>query len=68
MCSSDLIDPDDFVQWVFPRLVEYRRPLYRAIADDHGYTIDSQAAESVRDEADFLELVVETLGAAGRGG
>ena len=61
------IDPDDFVQWVFPRLVEYRRPLYHAIASDYGYTVESEAAESVRDEADFLDLVVDALGRAGRG-
>ena len=65
--DSGNIDPDDFVQWVFPRLVEYRRPLYRAIASEYGYAIDSQAAESARDEADFLELVVEALGADRRG-
>ena len=61
------IDPDDFVQWVFPRLVEYRRPLYHAIASNHGYTVESEAAESVRDETDFLDLVVDSLGRAGRG-
>ena len=64
--SCAAIAPDDFVQWVFPRLVEYRRPLYRAIADECGYTIDSERAETVRDESDFLELVAEALGAAGR--
>ena len=65
-CSGN-IEPDDFVQWVFPRLVEYRRPLYRAIATEYGYTIDSQAAESVRDEADFIDLVAGALGADGGG-
>ena len=65
--SCAAIDPDDFVQWVFPRLVEYRRPLYRAIAGEYGYTVDSEAAESVRDEADFLDLIVDALGRAGRG-
>lgn len=64
--SCDSIVPDDFVQWVFPRLVEYRRPLYLAIANDHGYSIDSESAESVRDEADFLDLVVSALGDARR--
>ena len=63
-CSRDIV-PNDFVQWVFPRLVEYRRPLYRAIAREHGYTIDSQDAESVRDEADFIDLVAGALGASG---
>ena len=66
LASVQDVDPDDFVQWVFPRLVEYRRPLYHAIAREHGYIIDSEASERVRDESDFLDLVVDALGEAGR--
>jgi hypothetical protein len=58
----DDIDPDRFVRWMFPRLVEHRRPLYQALADQHGYTVDSGDVEKVRDEADFLELIAATLG------
>jgi len=58
----DDIDPDRFVRWMFPKLVEHRRPLYQALADQHGYTIDSGDVEKVRDEADFLELVADALG------
>jgi hypothetical protein len=58
----DDIDPDRFVRWMFPRLVEHRRPLYQALADQHGYTVDSGDVEKVRDEADFLELISATLG------
>jgi len=57
----DDIDPDRFVRWMFPKLVEHRRPLYQALADQHGYTIDSGDVEKVRDEADFLELVADAL-------
>ena len=59
--SADDMDPDEFVQWIFPKLVEHRRPLYGELAERHGYTIDAQHAEHVRDEADFLALVAETL-------
>jgi hypothetical protein len=55
------IDPDAFAQWIFPRLLEHRRPLYEAIADRYGYTLDAGLAEGVRDEADFLALVADTL-------
>jgi shikimate kinase len=55
------IVPDDFVRWIFPKLVEHRRPLYQALADRHGYTVEARAVERVRDERDFLELVASTL-------
>ena len=55
------MDPDDFVQWVFPSLIAHRRPRYEAIARRCGYTVEARAAERVRDEADFLELVADIL-------
>ena len=57
----DDIDPDKFVRWMFPKLVEHRRPLYQALADRHGYTVDVRDVEQVRDEADILELIANTL-------
>lgn len=58
------IDPDGFVQWTFPRLVAHRRPLYQAIADRYGYTVEADEAERVTDESEFLELVAISLDAA----
>ncbi|HSG66543.1 MAG TPA: ATPase [Gammaproteobacteria bacterium] len=55
------ITPDDFVRWIFPRQLAHRRPLYEALADAHGYTIDARAAEAIQGEADFLELVGSAL-------
>ncbi|MCK5364579.1 MAG: ATPase, partial [Gammaproteobacteria bacterium] len=57
----DDIDPDRFVRWMFPKLVEHRRPLYQALADQYGYTVESSDVEKVRDEADILELISNTL-------
>ena len=57
----DEIDPDKFVRWMFPKLVEHRRPLYQALADQHGYTVESGDVERVRDEADILELIANAL-------
>ena len=59
--SADEIDPDRFVQWIFPELLEHRRPLYDALADQHGYTIDAREIDQVNNETDFLDLVVAAI-------
>ena len=56
-----LIDPDDFVRWVFPRLFYSRIPRYEAIADQYGYTISTEEVTAVQNENDFLELIVNVL-------
>ena len=59
--SHDDIDPDQFVQWVFPHLVAHRRPLYEAIARDYGYTLDARKALNIDNEDGILELIASTL-------
>ncbi|ADE14654.1 conserved hypothetical protein [Nitrosococcus halophilus Nc 4] len=57
-----LIDPDEFVRWVFPRLFYSRLPRYQAIADEYGYTITTDELAQVQDEADFLGLLETVVG------
>ena len=59
--SADETDPDHFVRWIFPRLVQHRRPRYEALARQFGYTVDAQAIPGIRDEQDFLNLVVDAI-------
>ena len=59
--SVDEMDPDLFSQWIFPLLVSYRKPLYQALADKHGYSVDAKDAAEVNDESDFLKLIAESL-------
>ena len=59
--SSDQVDPNEFVQWIFPRLVNSRRPKYERIAAQYGYSVAATEIEQVRDEQDFIELVCEVL-------
>ncbi len=54
---SALIDPDDFVRWMFPKLFHSRIPRYAAIADRYGYTVSTEEIADVRSEADFLAVV-----------
>lgn len=56
-----LIDPDDFVRWVFPKLLAARLPRYQDIADRFGYTMGTERLANVSNEADFLALVEDAL-------
>ena len=52
-----MINPDDFVRWIFPKLFYSRIPRYQAIADKYGYTISTKELYNVRNEKDFLDLI-----------
>ena len=58
------MDPDAFTRWVFPRLFHSRVPRYEAIAEPHGYTVNSREVAAVRDERDFLELMETAIARA----
>ncbi len=61
LTSPDEIVPDEFVGWIFPALLEHRRPLYEAAVDQYGYAIDARLVNRARSEDDFLELVSSAL-------
>ena len=56
-----LIDPDDFVRWVFPKLFYSRIPRYEAIAEQHGYTVTTQDIANISTESDFIDLICSVL-------
>jgi len=56
-----LIEPDDFIRWVFPRLYEKRLPRYEKIADDYGYTVTTSEIENIENETGFIELIEDVL-------
>ncbi|HKJ21511.1 MAG TPA: ATPase [Gammaproteobacteria bacterium] len=56
-----LIDPDDFVRWVFPRLFYSRLPRYESLAERYGYTVTTSELAQVKNERDFLALVEKAL-------
>jgi len=60
-----LIDPDDFVRWVFPRLFYSRIPRYEAMAERYGYTITTEELGRVGTEQDFLDLVERAVARQG---
>jgi shikimate kinase len=56
-----LIDPDDFVRWVFPKLFYSRIPRYEKIAKEYGYTITTDELKQVNNENDFVNLITEAI-------
>ena len=56
-----MIEPDDFVRWVFPRLFNARIPRYERIAEEYGYTITTEELSKVNDEAGFHRLVESAI-------
>ncbi|MDO6460564.1 ATPase [Granulosicoccaceae sp. 1_MG-2023] len=56
-----LIDPDDFVRWVFPKLFRSRLPRYESIAAQYGYTVDAADVFNVSSEAEFLALLEDAI-------
>ena len=59
--QTDQMVPDEFVQWVFPKIIEHRRPLYERIAEKHGYTIEASQVMSLESEQDVLRLIADAL-------
>lgn len=55
------INPNSFVRWVFPRLLEHRKPKYEAIASQYGYTIDSQDLYLCKNSNEVIELICGVL-------
>jgi len=56
-----LIEPDDFVRWIFSRLFHHRIPRYQHIARQYGYTLTTADIARVQDEADFLAVLESVL-------
>jgi shikimate kinase len=60
-----LVDPDDFVRWIFPRLFYSRIPRYEAIAERYGYTVTTEEVSQVETEGDFVDLVARAIARRG---
>ena len=52
-----LIEPDDFVRWVFPKLFNARIPRYESIAERFAYTIQTAELYQIKSETEFLTLI-----------
>lgn len=52
-----LMEPDDFIRWVFPNLFQSRLPRYQHIADNYGYTVQASELATCKTEADFIDII-----------
>ena len=55
------VSPDDFVSWVFPRLIEDRLKKYAAIANKYGCTIQSDDLHNCDSSNDVINLISNAL-------
>ena len=55
------INPNNFVRWVFPRLLDYRKDKYEIIAKNYGYRVKASEIALVEKEIDFIELVAKAI-------
>lgn len=55
---TDIV-PNDFIQFVIPKLMKHRESRYLRLAEKYGKVIDAKTVFDVRDEADFLALLEE---------
>ncbi|WP_423908441.1 ATPase [Candidatus Spongiihabitans sp.] len=59
--STDEMVPDEFVQWVFPKLINYRKPRYERLAEKYGHTIEAEKIFKLPEDADIIDLVCESM-------
>ena len=55
--SWDHVDPNDFASWAFERIVNFRLPRYRAIAQNWGYCIPATRLEELSKPHEFTQLL-----------
>ncbi|MDH5360279.1 MAG: ATPase [Gammaproteobacteria bacterium] len=56
-----MIDPDEFVRWMFPRLFTSRIPRYDAIAERYGYTVTTKELWQIKSADGFIELIESAI-------
>ncbi|MCK5386581.1 MAG: ATPase [Gammaproteobacteria bacterium] len=56
-----MIDPDEFVRWIFPKLFYSRIPRYDAIAEKYGYTITTDELSKVTNKDELMVLIEKAI-------
>jgi len=61
--TEDQVDPDDFMRFAYRACLNHRQPLYRAMAENWGVTVDAADIARVRSAGDFDALIARALDA-----
>ncbi|GMR16944.1 MAG: hypothetical protein BMS9Abin31_1346 [Gammaproteobacteria bacterium] len=56
-----MIDPDEFVRWIFSKLFYSRIPRYDAIAEKYGYTITTDELSQVTNKEELMTLIEKAI-------
>ncbi|MCT4558020.1 MAG: ATPase [Pelagimonas sp.] len=59
--SETQVDPDAFIRWTYAQALSHRQPLYAAMARNWGLTVDASDMMTVRDEADFTDVIARAI-------
>ncbi|BBU56558.1 hypothetical protein KU6B_28230 [Mameliella alba] len=59
--TEQQVDPDTFIRWTYAQALAHRQPLYEAMAEKWGVTVEATDMAQVRDQADFIELIAAAL-------
>jgi len=56
-----MIDPNEFVRWIFSKLFYSRIPRYDAIAEKYGYTITTDELSQVTNKDELMALIEKAI-------
>ena len=59
--AADKVDPDAFVRFTFARALARRQPLYKAMADNWGVTVDAEQVAQVKSVGDVTDLIAAAI-------
>lgn len=60
--AENAVDPDAFIRWTYARALAHRQPLYKDMARKWGVTVEASDMATVRDSADFTEVIASAIG------
>lgn len=56
-----MIDPNEFVRWIFSKLFYSRIPRYDAVAEKYGYTITTDELSKVTNKEELMALIEKAI-------